>query len=40
MNAGSSDLKWLLGIKEDGTKVDKEEAAMIFWAWRNLYAEV
>jgi hypothetical protein len=40
MNAGSSDLKWLLGIKEDGVKVDKEEAAMIFWAWRNLYAEV
>ena len=40
MNAGSSDLKWLLGIKEDGIKVDKEEAAMIFWAWRNLYAEV
>ena len=40
MSAGSSDLKWLLGIKEDGTKVDKEEAAMIFWAWRNLYAEV
>ena len=40
VNAGSSDLKWLLGIKEDGIKVDKEEAAMIFWAWRNLYAEV
>jgi hypothetical protein len=40
MNAGSSDLKWLLGIKEDGIEVDKEEAAMIFWAWRNLYAEV
>ena len=40
MNAGSTDLKWLLGIKEDGMKVDKEEAAMLFWAWRNLYAEV
>jgi hypothetical protein len=40
MNAGSLDLKWLLGFKEDGIKVDKEEAAMIFWAWRNLYAEV
>ena len=40
MNAGSTDLKWLLGIKEDGIKVGKEEAAMIFWAWRNLYAEV
>jgi hypothetical protein len=40
MSAGSSDLKWLLGIKEDGTKVDKEDAAMIFWAWRNLYTEV
>ena len=40
MNAGSSNLKWLLGIKEDSVKVDEEEAAMIFWAWRNLYAEV
>jgi hypothetical protein len=36
LNAGSSDLKWLLGIKEDRIKVDKEEAAMIFWTWRNL----
>jgi hypothetical protein len=33
-------VKWLLGIKEDGNNVDKEEAAMIFWAWRNFYAEV
>ena len=37
MNAGSTDLKWLLGIKENGTKVDREESAMIFWAWGNLY---
>ena len=40
MDAGSSDLKWLLGIKGDDIKVDKEEAAVVFWAWRNLYAEI
>ena len=27
------------GRRYEGS-VDKEEAAMIFWAWRNLYAEV
>jgi hypothetical protein len=28
-----------LGIKADGKKVDKEEAALIIRAWQNLYAE-
>ena len=31
---------WLLGIKADGSQVSREEAAIIFWAWRCLYAEV
>ena len=31
---------WLLGMKADGSRVSREEAAIIFWAWRCLYAEV
>ena len=40
MDAGNTSKKWLLGIKADGSQVTREEAAIIFWAWRCLYAEV
>ena len=40
MDAGNTSKKWLLGIKTDGSQVLREEAAIIFWAWRCLYAEV
>jgi hypothetical protein len=29
----------ITGIRADGKIVDKESAALIFWAWRALYAE-
>ena len=40
MDVGNTSKKWLLGIKADGSQVSREEAAIIFWAWRCLYAEV
>ena len=40
MDVGNSSKKWLLGITGDGHQVSREEAAIIFWAWRCLYAEV
>ena len=40
MDAGNSSKKWILGITADGSQVSREEAAIIFWAWRCLYAEV
>jgi hypothetical protein len=40
MNTENSDRKWLLGVLQNGNTVDREEAALIFWAWRCLYAEV
>ena len=40
MDVGNSNKKWLLGINADGSQVSREEAAIIFWAWRCLYAEV
>ena len=40
MDVGNSSRKWLLGITDDGRQVSREEAAIIFWAWRCLYAEV
>ena len=40
MHVGDSSKKWLLGINADGSQVSREEAAIIFWAWRCLYAEV
>ena len=40
MDAGNTSKKWLLGIKTDGSQVSREEAAIVFWAWRCLYAEV
>ena len=39
MDVGNSSKKWLLGITADGSQVSREEAAIIFWAWRCLYAE-
>ena len=40
MSVTNSSKTWLLGIKTDGSQVSREEAAVIFWAWRCLYAEV
>ena len=40
MSVTNNDKTWLLGIKADGSQVSREEAAIIFWAWRCLYAEV
>ena len=38
--SSNSHRKWILGITDDGRQVTREEAAIIFWAWRCLYAEV
>ena len=38
MDVGNSSKKWILGINADGSHVSREEAAIIFWAWRCLYA--
>ena len=40
MSVTNNSKTWLLGIKADGSQVSREEAAIIFWAWRCLYAEV
>ena len=40
MDASGSKRKWILGILPSGKTVGREEAAIIFWAWRCLYAEV
>jgi hypothetical protein len=40
MDTSDSELKWLLGVLSNGDTVGKEEAAIICWAWRCLYAEV
>ena len=40
MSVSNTSKTWLLGIKADGSQVSREEAAIIFWAWRCLYAEV
>ena len=40
MDISNSHRKWILGITDDGRQVPREEAAIIFWAWRCLYAEV
>jgi len=40
MSVTNTSKTWLLGIKADGSRVSREEAAIIFWAWRCLYAEV
>ena len=40
MDAGDNKRKWILGTLPSGDTVGREEAAVIFWAWRCLYAEV
>jgi hypothetical protein len=40
MDASDSERKWLLGVLQGGDTVRKQEAAIICWAWRCLYAEV
>ena len=40
MDASDSKKKWILGILPSGKMVGREEAAIICWAWRCLYAEV
>ena len=40
MDASSNKRKWILGVLPSGKMVGREEAAVIFWAWRCLYAEV
>ena len=40
MDAGDNKRKWILGTLPNGDTVGREEAAIIFWAWRCLYAEV
>jgi hypothetical protein len=40
MDASNNKRKWILGVLPSGKMVGREEAAIIFWAWRCLYAEV
>ena len=40
MDSSSSKRKWILGELPSGKMVGREEAAVIFWAWRCIYAEV
>jgi hypothetical protein len=40
MDASDNKRKWILGMLPSGKTVGREEAAIIFWAWRCLYAEV
>ena len=39
LDSSTDQLKWIAGIKPNGKPVTKEEASVIFLAWRTLYAE-
>ena len=39
LDASTNQLKWIAGIKPNGEPVTREEASVIFLAWRTLYAE-
>ena len=40
LDASTDPLKWIAGIKPDGKPATREEASVIFLAWRTLYAEI